>query len=111
MSLIQPTFDGNQLDAPAPSGTPHLDDYDAWVSLVRPTFVAVARAGRPFVCWQIAKTHQLPEPPDQKRDWARLMGSLHRDGLIRCDGFALARDKSAVRRWRGTRAARDGRVS
>lgn len=82
------------------------DDYETWAEQVRPVFETVAATGQPFLCWKIAKEHDLPEPPCRERDWARLIGRLHHDGIIRTDGFGLARDKSAVRRWRGTRAAR-----
>lgn len=81
-------------------------DYETWEALVRPIFEQVAATGQPFRCWVVAKEHDLPEPPCPARDWARLIGRLHHDGIIRTDGFGLARDQSAVRRWRGTRAAR-----
>jgi hypothetical protein len=112
MTHITPAFDGSTLEAAAPAKSRRvMDDYEAWESEVRPTFVKVAKTGQSFVCWRIAQQHDLPEPPDQKRDWARLMGSLHRDHIIRCDGFGLARDKSAVRRWRGTAEAMQGRAA
>lgn len=84
----------------------HADDYTTWETLVRPTFEGVAATGQPFICWHVARDHELPEPPNRDRDWARFIGRLHHDGVIRTDGFGLARNKSAVRRWRGTRAAR-----
>lgn len=86
--------------------TTRAEDYPSWEARVRPTFLAIAATGRPFICWQVAREHRLPEPPDRRRDWARLMANLHRDGLVRRDGFGYARDHSAVTRWRGTRAAR-----
>jgi len=82
------------------------DDYATWEALVRPTFETVAATGRPFLCWTVAKDHDLPNPPNQKLDWARLISGLRRDGLIYQDGFGDARDQSAVKQWRGTRAAR-----
>ena len=112
MSHVQPAFDGSHLEAPAPAATRRVfDDYEAWESEVRPTFVKVAQTGRPFVCWKVAQANNLPEPPNQRLDWARLVGSLHRDHIIRPDGFGLARDKSACRRWRGTAAAIQGRAA
>ena len=90
---------------------PPQPDYDAWADTVRPTYVTVAATGHLFVCWEIARDYELPEPPDRKRDWARLMGELHRDGLIHPDGFGFARDHSAVLAWRGTRAATQGRAA
>jgi hypothetical protein len=103
MPAHQPTLDGTM---PTPA-----DDYDTWEAAVWPTFVAAARSGRPFVCWKIADAHDLPHPPCQERDWARLMGHLHRARIVRCDGFGLARDKSACRRWRGTADAIAGRAA
>lgn len=112
MSHIQPAFEGAELAAAAPSKTRRIvDDYEAWESEVRPTFVGVAESGRPFVCWKIAKANDLPEPPNQRLDWARLMTSLRRDHVVRYDGFGLARDKSACRRWRGTNEAIEGRAA
>ncbi|WP_020135109.1 hypothetical protein [Streptomyces sp. 351MFTsu5.1] len=112
MTHIQPAFDGTELAAPAPSATRRtVDDYEAWESEVRPKFVEVAKTGRPFLCWKIAREYDLPEPPNQKFDWARLMSGLHRDRIVRVDGFGLARDKSACRRWRGTAEAISGRAA
>ncbi|MFI9154540.1 hypothetical protein [Streptomyces sp. NPDC053367] len=103
MPAIQPALDGT-LPAPA-------TDFESWVDAVWPTFVEAAKTGRPFVCWQVADANDLPHPPCQERDWARLMGRLHRAHVVRYDGFGFARDKSACRRWRGTRAAQAGRVA
>lgn len=112
MSHTTPAFDGTELAAPAPSATRRvIDDYDAWESIVRPKFVEVAKTGRPFLCWKVAQANDLPEPPNQKFDWARFMARLHRDHIVRCDGFGLARDKSACRRWRGTPEAISGRAA
>lgn len=112
MTHLAPAFDGTELAAAAPAKSRRaMDDYEAWVSEVRPTFVKVAKTGRPFLCWKVADAHDLPEPPSQRLDWARLMSSLHRDRIIRCDGFGLARDKSACRRWRGTVEAIQGRAA
>lgn len=83
-----------------------ISDYETWEALVRPTFEAVAATGQPFRCWVVARDHGLPNPPDQKLDWAHLISGLRRDGLIYQDGYGEARDQSAVKQWRGTRAAR-----
>jgi hypothetical protein len=104
MTAIQPALDGTL--PPKPS-----DDFETWLAEVWPTFVTAAATGQPFVCWKIADAHDLPQPPCQERDWARLMGRLHHARIVRYDGFGLARDKSACRRWRGTRAAQAGRAA
>ncbi|MFC9987813.1 hypothetical protein ACWF76_05885 [Streptomyces globisporus] len=107
MTHIQPAFDGTELAAAAPSiARRKIDDYNAWVSEVRPVFEEIARTGQPFLCWKVAKDNDLPDPPDRDHDWGRFVATLHREGLIRLDSFGLTRDKSAVRRWRGTSAAR-----
>jgi hypothetical protein len=112
MTHIAPAFDGNQLAAAAPAKSRRvMDDYEAWESEVWPTFVEVAKSGRPFVCWKIADANDLPHPPCQERDWARLMGRLRREHIVRYNGFGLARDKSACRRWRGTDEAMQGRAA
>lgn len=104
MTTVQPAL-------PADFPEPEPSDYETWAAAVRPAFVDVARTGRSFVCWEIARDAKLPAPPNQKRDWARLIGELHRDGVIEDDFFGFARDHSCVRRWRGTRAARTGRAA
>jgi hypothetical protein len=100
-----------QQPLPADFPEPEPSDYETWAAEVRPAFVEVARTGRNFVCWHVARDYQLPDPPDRKRDWARLISDLHRDGLIEDDGFGFARDHSAVISWRGTREARTGRAA
>lgn len=113
MSLIQPAFDGARLDAPAPSeDRSHIDDYEAWESQVRPTFIKVAKSGRRhWVAWQIKKEFKLPDPPDVAHDWGAFIGQLSRDGVIRHDGYGHTADRSVVNAWTGTRAAVEGRVS
>jgi hypothetical protein len=85
---------------------PTPDDYETWEALVRPVFEQAAATGRPFLCWVVADDHHLPHPPNQRLDWARLVKGLRTDGLIYWDGYGAARDGSAVKQWRGTRAAR-----
>lgn len=112
MTHIAPAFDGTELAAAAPSESRRrIEDYEAWESEVRPVFVKVAKTGRPFLCWQVAKDHDLPDPPDRDHDWGRFASSLHREGVTRPAGYGLTRDKSAVRRWRGTVDAMQGRAA
>jgi hypothetical protein len=98
------------FDSPDQNPQP-ATDYETWANQVRPAFLEAARTGEPFLVWQIARTHSLPEPPDRDHDWGRLASRLHREGVTRTAGFGLTRDKSSVRRWRGTRAAIDGRIA
>ena len=37
------------------------EDYESWEQLVRPTFLAIAAAGSPFICWVVAREYRLPE--------------------------------------------------
>jgi hypothetical protein len=104
-ATVQPALDGS---VPKSRAQERIEDYETWVDRVRPTFVDVARTGAPFLCWKVAREHELPDPPDRDHDWGRFMASLHKDGVVRCDGFGHTRDKSAVRRWRGTVAAMKG---
>lgn len=104
MTAVQPSL-------PADFPEPEPSDYDTWAAGARPAYVAAAKTGQSFVCWQVARDAKIPAPPCPERDWARLMGELHHDGIIRYDGFGFARDKSCVRRWKGTRAARTGRAA
>lgn len=111
MTAVQPALDGSMPEPAVPSARRRVEDYETWVAEVRPVFEKVAATGRPFLCWQIAHNNQLPDPPDRDHDWGRLMARLHHDRLIRTNGFGLTRDKSSVRRWRGTRAAQQGRAA
>jgi hypothetical protein len=100
-----------QDSLPADFPIPEPTDYETWAIAARPVYVAAAKTGLPFVCWKVARDAKLPGPPDQKRDWARFIGELHSGGVIRLAGFGFARDGSAVRKWIGTTAAREGRVA
>lgn len=111
MTAIQPALDGTTPEPRVPASRRKVEDYETWVEEVRPAFVTAAESGRSFVCWRIRDEHELPDPPDRDHDWGRLAARLHREGLIRPDGFGLTRDKSSVRRWRGTAAARAGRAA
>lgn len=105
-AAIQPALDGTIPPTPIAKARRRVEDYETWAEEIRPTFEEVAAAGQPFLCWKIARQYDLPDPPDRDHDWGRFAAGLHREGLIRTDGFGLTRDKSAVRRWRGTAAAR-----
>lgn len=108
MPTVQPTLDGT---IPTPRSRQRIEDYETWAATVRPTFVEIARTGQPFLFWTAARDHELPDPPDRDHDWGRFAAGLHRDGVIRTHGYGQTRDRSAVRRWRGTRAAQAGRVA
>lgn len=106
-SVVPATPLGSMTPTPLPGmPEPPTDDYNTWEAAVRPVFEAAAKTGRPFLCWIVADDHHLPHPPDQKLDWARLMKGPRCDGLIYQSGYGAARDGSAVKQWRGTRAAR-----
>lgn len=107
-ATVQPALDGS---VPKSRTQQRIEDYETWESIAWPFYVAAAKTGRSFVCWRIAQDNDLPEPPCQERDWARLMGHLRREHIVRYDGFGLARDKSACRRWRGTAEAIQGRAA
>lgn len=102
----QPALDGTLPAAAISKARRRVDDYETWAAQIRPVFEQVAGTGQPFLCWKVAQQNDLPDPPDRDHDWGRFAAALHREGLIRTDGFGLTRDKSAVRRWRGTAAAR-----
>jgi hypothetical protein len=107
MPALQPTLDGT-LPTPA-------TDYPTWVDTVRPAFVAAARSGRRFTTYEIAHEHELPEPPNPRADWGNFAQSLVRDGLTEHCGFDRSSrptaEHSAVSVWRGTPAARAGRIA
>jgi hypothetical protein len=110
MSHIQPAFDGNTLEAPAPATRRVADDYDAWISEVWPHYIAAAATGRAFTLYEIADANQLPEPPHPRAHWGRLATLLREAGYTRAAGWATSSRPtarhSAVRTWRGTTAAR-----
>jgi hypothetical protein len=111
MTTLQPALDGSIPAVPKSPARRRVEDYEAWVDEVRPTFVEVAASGRSFVLWRIAREYDLPDPPDRDHDWGRFAAQLHREKITRPDGFGLTRDKSSVRRWRGTRAVIEGRAA
>jgi hypothetical protein len=97
--------------APLPGmPVPPAPDFESWLAAVRPAFEAAAATGRAFTTYEIADTHQLPDPPDRAHHWGRLMNLFAAEGWIRPAGWA-ASDRpttrhSGVRTWRGTAAAR-----
>ncbi len=107
MPALQPTLDGT-----VPTQAP---DYHTWCATVRPAFVAAAHSGRLFTSYEIAQENELPEPPCPRTDWGNFVLSLVRDRLIEHVTFDRSRrptgERSAVGVWRGTRAARAGRVA
>lgn len=107
MPALQPTLDGT-----LPTTTP---DYHTWVDLIRPHYVTVCRTNREWTCYEIAKEHDLPEPPNPRSDWGNFVLSLVRDEIAEHVNFQRSSrptgEKSAVAVWRGTRAAQAGRVA
>lgn len=105
---VQPTLDGT-LPPPAEL------TYAEWVERIRPTFVAVAKTGRRFTTYEVAREYSLPEPPNPKADWGNFVQSLVRDGVIEHCGWdetiRPGGEHSGVKVWRGTRAAQAGRAA
>lgn len=107
MSHIQPAFDGIEFAAPAPAKSRRrVDDYEAWVDEVTPYYVAAADTGQPFTIDEIARRHQLPDPPSPKAQWGSLPVRLQNEGIIRHhSGATSARaGHSMVHRWIGVPA-------
>jgi hypothetical protein len=104
MTVIQPALEG--MPTPEPS-----EDFETWAEQVRPAFVRAAATGREFASWHIKVAEQLPEPPNPKAMWGQLLHRLHDEGLLQPTSWTTTRDGSGVRTWRGTRAARAGRVA
>ncbi|RCH70521.1 hypothetical protein DT019_03250 [Streptomyces sp. SDr-06] len=111
MTLVQPALDGSIPAPKIPAARRRIEDYETWVAEVWPVFVEVAKTRRRFVTWQIEDEYDLPDPPKRECDWGRLMARLHAEGIVEYAGFGLTRDKSGVRRWRGTTAAVEGRAA
>lgn len=86
-------------------------DYETWLQQIRPAFAAAARSGREFACWHIKVDKKLPDPPKPKTQWGSAMHHFTAEGLLEPASFTTTRDGSAVRTWRGTRAARMGRAA
>lgn len=99
MTAVQPALDGT---IPTSRARQRIDDYETWADIVRPTVIEIAESGRTFMFWEIELQYQLPIPPDPDHDWGRFAAACHRDGITRTAGYGQTRDKSAVRKWRGT---------
>ncbi|MGW5430396.1 hypothetical protein ACWET9_24770 [Streptomyces sp. NPDC004059] len=108
MTALQPTLDGS---IPAPGQL----TYAEWVDRIRPTFVEVAKTGRRFTTFEVAKEYGLPEPRNPKADWGNATQTFAREHLIERLGYEQSSrptgEKSAVAVWRGTRAAQAGRIA
>jgi hypothetical protein len=104
MSHVQPAFDGTEMSASAPSKSRRiLDDYEAWVDEVWPFYVAAADSREPFTIDEIARKHQLPDPPHPKSQWGSLPGRLQNEGIIRhhSGGTSIRAGHSMVHVWIG----------
>jgi hypothetical protein len=107
MPARQPTLDGTLPEQAA--------DYHTWVDTIRPAFAAAARSGREFTAYEICRDAELPEPPNPRADWGNAVQLFERQQLIERVAFDRSRrptgERSAVGVWRGTKAARDGRIA
>ncbi|NUS83709.1 MAG: hypothetical protein HOY75_13420 [Streptomyces sp.] len=107
MTAVQPALDGT---VPAQAA-----DYQTWVDDIRPAFVTAARSGREFTTYEIARDAELPEPPNPRSDWGNATQLFERQQLIEHVAFDRSRrptgERSAVSVWRGTKAAREGRIA
>ncbi|MCX4697045.1 hypothetical protein [Streptomyces sp. NBC_01373] len=104
MTHIAPTFEAGQLEAAAPAVSRRvMDDYEAWVEEVTPYYVAAADNREPFTIDEIARKHQLPDPPHPKSQWGNLPGRLLNDGIIRhhSGGTSARAGYSMVHVWIG----------
>jgi hypothetical protein len=85
---IQPTFDGTEFAASAPSATRRIvDDFDAWVDEVTPHYVEAADTGQPFTIDEVARKKQLPDPPRPQSQWGSLPRLLVTAGIMRHHGY------------------------
>lgn len=111
MAAVQPHLDGTIPTPKIPAARRKAESFAAWVDEVRPTIVDIARSGRTFMFWEIEEEFNLPLAPDQAHHPGILAATLHRDGITRTAGYGKTRDKSAVLKWKGTRAVIEGRVA
>lgn len=104
MTHIQPAFDGIELAAAAPAKSRRIvDGFEAWVDEVLPYYVAAADTGKPFTVDEVARKHQLPDPPHPKSQWGSLPGRLQNEGVIRhhSGGTSARAGHSMVHVWIG----------
>lgn len=104
MSHIAPAFDGSQVAASAPAKARRIvDDFEAWVAEVWPFYVAAADARVPFTTDEIARKHELPDPPKPKSQWGALPIRLQNAGIIRhhSAGGSIRAHHSLVHVWIG----------
>lgn len=106
------------MPEPPPKTAPvrlRSDDYQTWIDTVRPKFEEVARTNRRWTSYEIAEEYDLPDPPNPKAHWGRLIGILRDAGLIEhCDWANSKRpgdNESGVKVWRGTSTAMQGRAA
>lgn len=107
MTHVQPAFDGNHLAATAPAKSRRvIDDYEAWMEEVTPFYVAAADTGLPFTIDEVARKHQLPDPPHPKSQWGGLPVRLQNEGIIRhhSGGTSVRAGHSMVHVWIGVPA-------
>lgn len=113
---VQPALDGTIPPAPRVlAAIRRTADYQTWLDEVRPVFEAFARTGRRATSYEIAEEYDLPEPPNPKAHWGQAVHHFASTELIECVGYddttRPGGDHSAVKVWRGTRAARRGRAA
>lgn len=107
---VQPALDGTIPTPTIPAARRRAEDYETWVSKVRPALIKAAKSGKPFMFWQILRDPSLPLAPDPAHDPGRLAATMHRDGITRTAGYGKTLDRSAVQKWTGTRDLLKGRV-
>ena len=109
-ATVQPALDGSVPEPRKTKTQQRAEDYETWLEIVWPVFIAAAASGRTFTCFEIADAHQLPDPPNPQAHWGRLMTLLRDEGYVRTAGWAMTNRPTAhhsgVRTWRGTAAAR-----
>ena len=115
MAAIQPTLDGTIPPPPRDlAAIRRVEDYHAWFEDITPRFEDFARSGERLTCYEIAERYDLPEPPNPKSHWGRAVHHYASHDLIECVGYddttRPGGADSAVKVWRGTRAARQGRT-
>ncbi|WP_030169097.1 hypothetical protein [Streptomyces sp. NRRL S-813] len=109
-ATVQPALDGTVPEQRKTKTRQRAEDYETWLAIVWPAFIAAAASGRTFTTYEIADAHQLPDPPNPQAHWGRLMTLLKDEGYVRTAGWACSNRPTAhhsgVRTWRGTAAAR-----